>query len=100
MNDENNVFDEEDMEEEFDIIVLTDEETGEDIEFAIIDRVEKRGESYILAVECAFLDDEESEAIIFKQDGENIYSLVEDDNEFNMVAALFQERGDEYDVEY
>ncbi len=89
-------------EDEFEMITFTDEETGEDIEFAIIDSITFGGSEYVLVVEAEFIDDEESEAAIFKKcekDGEVFYALVEDDTEFDAVADLFSAEGEEYDIE-
>lgn len=88
--------------EEFETIMLTDEE-GKEVEFAIIDAVETEGQSYILLLEAELLDDENAEAMILKkvaEDGEEVnYELIEDDAEFDKVAELFQNGNDEYDVE-
>jgi Protein of unknown function (DUF1292). len=88
--------------EEFETIMLTDEE-GKEVEFAIIDAIETEGQSYILLLEAELLDDENAEAMILKkiaEDGEEVnYELIEDDAEFDKVAELFQNGNDEYDVE-
>lgn len=88
--------------EEFETVTLTDED-GCEIEFAIIDSLENEGNTYILAVETQMLDDEESEAALFKKvktdDGEDAYEIIEDDAEFDRIAELFQSSGSEYDVE-
>ncbi|MCJ7855750.1 DUF1292 domain-containing protein [Lachnospiraceae bacterium NSJ-143] len=93
----------EELMEEFETVTLTDEE-GCEIEFAIIDTITDNGNTYILAVETEMLDDEEAEAALFKkavsdEDGEDIYEIIEDDDEFDRIAGLFQVSGDEYDVE-
>ena len=88
--------------EEFETVTLTDED-GCEIEFAIIDSLENEGNTYILAVETQMLDDDESEAELFKKvktdDGEDAYEIIEDDTEFDRIAELFQSSGSEYDVE-
>ncbi len=88
--------------EEFETVTLTDED-GSEIEFAIIDTLENEGNTYILAVEVEMLDDDESEAALFKkaknEDGEEVYEIIEDDAEFDKIAELFQSSGSEYDVE-
>ena len=87
--------------DDFETVTLTDDD-GEEIEFAIIDTTEDNGKVYILAVETSMLEDEESEATLFKKgltdDGQDVYELIEDDDEFNRIAGLFQHSG-EYDVE-
>ncbi len=93
---------EDDLMDEFETVTLTDED-GCDIEFAIIDTLENGGNTYILAVEADRLDDDESEAALFKkaksEDGEDIFEIIEDDDEFDKIAELFQSSGSEYDVE-
>lgn len=92
-----------DFNEEFETVMMKDDDTGEDIEFAIIDSVEDKGERYLLVIESELMDDDEAEAIILKEIAENeedlTYALVEDDTEFDRVADLFSEKNEEYDVE-
>ena len=94
-------FDDE-LTEEFETIMLTDE-NGDEAEFVIIDTLENEGESYILVVETAYIDDEDAEYMLLKkvdEEGEDVsYELIEDDDEFDKIAALFAEKSDEYDVE-
>ena len=91
--------DKDDM-EEFETILLTDED-GQEVEFAVIDAAELDGVNYLLVVEADWIEDENAEAMILKEvgsDEENIdYELVEDDEELEKVAALF-ENGEGYDV--
>ena len=94
-------FDEE-LVEEFDTILLTDED-GIETEFMIIDSLEYDGNTYILVLESALIDDEDAEAMVLKkvaEDGEeDSYELIEDDEEFDKVADLFAAQGEDYDVE-
>lgn len=94
-------FDEE-LVEEFDTILLTDED-GIETEFMIIDSLEYEGNTYILVLESALIDDEDAEAMVLKkvaEDGEeDSYELIEDDEEFDKVADLFAAQGEDYDVE-
>lgn len=94
-------FDDE-LTEEFETIMLTDE-NGDEAEFVIINTLENEGESYILVVETAYIDDEDAEYMLLKkveEEGEDVsYELIEDDDEFDKIAALFAEKSDEYDVE-
>ena len=88
--------------EEFEIVTMTDEDTNEEIEFAIIDNTKHKGNRYLLVVESNSIDDEESEALILKEvslEGSDVtYALVEDDDEFDEVADIFSKNGEEYDV--
>lgn len=97
-------FDDEDLTDEFDTVTMTDEETGEDIEFAVIDKLEYDGSSYLLVVETELMDDDETDAVILKMVGSTesdlTYALVEDDNEFDKIADIFQKNsGENYDVD-
>ena len=94
-------FDDE-LTEEFETIMLTDK-NGDEAEFVIIETLENEVESYILVVETAYIDDEDAEYMLLKkveEEGEDVsYELIEDDDEFDKIAALFAEKSDEYDVE-
>lgn len=88
-------------ENEFETVTMTTEE-GEEVEFSIIDNVACGGERYLLVVETEFMDDDETEALILKETSINTddvtYELVEDDAEFDRVADLFQQKGEDYEV--
>ena len=94
-------FDDE-VKDSYATLFLTDDD-GKEEEFAIIDSVESDGVSYILVVEVAYLDDENSEAMILKKTEENgeevAYSIIEDDDEFDKVADLFAAENDDYGIE-
>lgn len=84
------------------IVVITDD-TGKEIEFFILDELTHNGANYLLVIETELLDDDEAEAVIFKEVGENDDDLVYeelDDEEFETVAKLFDERLEDYDIEY
>lgn len=98
---DNENFDEIDGEGEYEIIVMTDDE-GNETEFCIIDEVTDGGATYLLMVESEFADDDESDAVIFKEviDGDDaVYEEIEDDAEFERVAALFKKGDSDYDLE-
>lgn len=87
---------------EFETVTMTDE-NGEEIEFSIIDNVACGGERYLLVVETELMDDDETDAIILKEVSINTddvtYELVEDEAEFDRVADLFAQKGEDYTVE-
>lgn len=96
-------IDDDELMGELETITLTDE-TGEETDFVILDKITDSGKQYILAIESELVDDEDAEAAIFRkaetaEGEEDVYELIEDDDEFNKVAALFQLASDEYDVE-
>ena len=92
----------EDLDEEMEVITMIDDETGEEIEFVVVDRKGLTGAEYILVVESSDIDDDEAEAAILKVVNESeediTYSVIEDDDEFEAAAGLFE--SDDYDVEY
>jgi len=87
---------------EFETVTMTAED-GSEIEFSIVDNLACTGERYLLVVETENMDDDESEALILKEVSINTddvtYEMVEEDAEFDRVAALFAKKGDDYDVE-
>lgn len=87
---------------EFETVTMTDE-NGKEIEFSIIDNVACGGERYLLVVETELMDDDETDAIILKEVSINTddvtYELVEDDAEFDRVADLFAQKGEDYTLE-
>ena len=99
MSDE---FENDAMDEELEIITMIDDETGEEIEYVVIDRKQMNGTEYILVVESENANEDEAEAAILKvvneTDSDIIYSIIEDDDEFNAAASIFE--SDDYDVEY
>lgn len=84
------------------IITVTDEDTGENIDFAVIDYTVLGGNEYVLVVDAESLEDDEQEAAILKKaaaDGEDRYILIEDDDEFQAAADIFSAEGEEYDIQ-
>ncbi|HHW66705.1 DUF1292 domain-containing protein [Defluviitalea raffinosedens] len=85
------------------IIFLTDDETGEEIEFEIIDAVEKDGDRFILVVPVEE-DGEEDEALILKDVSENdeeaVYQLIEDEEELIRAAQYFMDEDNDYDLDF
>lgn len=87
-----------------DLITLLDDENNEH-EFEIVDSLELDGERYIALV--ASYDDpdeklqDDGELVILKsvtEDGEEFLEAIEDEEEFDKVAAIFMERlEDEFD---
>jgi len=87
------------------ILTMTDQETGEEIDFAIIDAVEYNQKRYILVIEEAELDNEEAEAFIFRviestEDSEEFYyEEITDEEEFDEVQTIFMEKeNEEFDI--
>ncbi len=73
------------------ILPLTDEESGEDKEFEVVEKAVIEGELYLALIP----DDEESEEyVILKvtEDGEDlVFSTIDDDDEFEKVEDYFND---------
>ncbi|RNC29314.1 MAG: hypothetical protein AWM53_00667 [Candidatus Dichloromethanomonas elyunquensis] len=102
MSDEIN--NQEEMDEAFDIIVLNDDE-GHEHEFMHLATVELEGNTYfvLLPVEETEEDGEEAEAIILKvskdENGEDMLMDIEDDEEWEKVADAWEEMEDNFEEE-
>ncbi|HAQ39985.1 MAG TPA: DUF1292 domain-containing protein [Clostridiales bacterium] len=99
-NDNFDEFDEFDDEDVIESITVTDED-GNEIEFYILDVVEHKGGTYLLVIED--IEDDDTEATIIKEvevDGDDVvYELIEDEEEFNIIAELFENNNEDYDIE-
>ena len=86
----------------YSIISMLDED-GESVDFAVLDEASYNGTEYLLVLEDESIEDDDAEASIIKAiktEGEDvIYEFIEDDEEFNAVAGLFQDN-DDYDLEF
>lgn len=101
MNEE--FFDDEDI-EDYPIITMQDDETGEDIEFMVMDSIEVEDTKYFLVIETKDIDKENPEALLLKEnpssDGKDIiYSITENEIEFESVIELLNESSDDYDIQ-
>lgn len=96
---ENELFDEDS--EEFEVLTFSDEETGEDIDFVIIDTAQTEDCAYLLVIAAEDFEDDEPVASIVKEfkdsDGEMVYEMVEDEEEFNKASELFKDN-DDFDI--
>ncbi len=88
------------MAERDDILALTDEE-GNEVNFEIIDALEHEGKTYVLLTPAEAGEEDEVEVVMLRveDDGEeDILVTVDDEDEFNTVAALFDAKAEEYDL--
>lgn len=88
------------MEDSF-IRISTDD--GAELEFCVLDELERDGVRYLLVVDTDIIDDDEAEAVIFKEVGEdkdNILFEELDDDEFETIAGQFAAQLEDYDIEY
>lgn len=105
-NDE--IFDEFDLDDddEMETLNIIDDETGEEIELLVINKLKHNNFMYYLVLDAELADDEEEEpeASILKEvpdgAGDFFYEPVFDDNEFEAVAELFRNNsGEDYNIE-
>lgn len=94
---ENNFDDDIEMNdsEEVDVYTLTDED-GNESEFELLGRHDENGQSYVALAPADEEegDEEEGSFIILKvveEDGEEIFVTIEDDDEFDRIADIFED---------
>ena len=80
-------------------ISFFDTENNEEVELYVLEQTTLRGIKYLLVAED---NSDESEAYIFRQEGESeediIYTPVEDDNEYEALVKVFAELLDDADI--
>lgn len=86
-------------ETEADIITLTDDETGENTDYMVVDGVEHNDNLYLALVEAEHADDDECEFIILKcitgeDQTDDTLVTIDDEDEFNTVLKLFEARAE------
>lgn len=84
-------------------IAFTVPETGEEVEFYVVEETRINGVNYLLVTES---DDEEAEADAYilkdlskSEEEEAVYEIVEEDNELEAVSKVFAELLDDIDLE-
>lgn len=82
-------------------ILFTVPETGEEVEFYIVEETKFRGKNYLLVTES---EEEEGSAYILKDisedsDTEACYVMVEDEKETEAVFMIFSELLEDIDLE-
>lgn len=75
-------------------------DTGEEINFYVIEQTRVNGINYILVTES---EEDEAEAYILKdssaeEDADAVYEFVEDDEELNSLAQIFSELIDDAEI--
>ena len=100
---DNDIFDDFDDDQDQMIVMLDDD--GNEVVCIVIDSATHKGCNYMLVTpfDAEDEDDENFDAIILKEIGEDDkggveYGAIEDDNEFNEVAAIFMAREDDYEL--
>ena len=76
-------------------------ETGESVEFFVLEQTKINGYSYILVTDS---EDDDAECLILKdksnsEDRESLYEIVEDNRELEAVSRVFEELLEDVDIE-
>ena len=69
---------------------------GDAVDFYVLEQTVIGGVNYILVTDAE--DDEDGEAYILKEKEEQVYSMVEDDNELAAVSGVFESMLDDIDL--
>lgn len=80
-------------------ILLTAEDGSEEA-FFVLEKAEIAGNSYLLVTDAP--DEEEAEALILKEQGEDemvTYEVVEDENELKIISKYMEELLEDVDIE-
>ncbi len=82
-------------------ITFTSKDTGEDAEFYVLEQTKLGGESYLLVTDSP---DDEAECLILKDTSsedspDSLYEIVEDDDELNAIAKVFEELLEDIEIE-
>lgn len=103
MNKENNEeFLDEEM-EEFSTIVMTDED-GNEAEYLVVDEFEHKGTNYVVMMLEEFEEEENVEAVIFKQvieegaGDELVYEEISEE-EYNAIEEVLRKRLAEFEID-
>lgn len=92
MDENNNIPD-----EEFDNIIVLNDENGEEVQFEFLDLVELDGEEYVVLLPVEEGEEESGEVVILKvedteADDEESYVSVDDEEVLNKVFEIFKEK--------
>jgi len=92
------------FEEEFYMMVLVDDE-GEEHEFQLLAELEIEGETYRVLMPLAEEEDEDEDTdfivilkVVYDDEGNELMSEIEDDDELDMVLEAWQELEDSLEI--
>ncbi|MCL2353794.1 MAG: DUF1292 domain-containing protein [Defluviitaleaceae bacterium] len=89
--------------EEFSTIVMTDED-GNEVEYLVVDEFEHKGTNYVVMMLEEFEEEENVEAVIFKQiieegaGDELVYEEISEE-EYNDIEEVLRKRLAEFDID-
>lgn len=83
--------------------IVFKDETGEEIEFYVLEETRINNMNYLLVTESDDDEDEEAAAYILKdvsnqEDEEAIYEMVENDDELKYMSDIFEELLEDVDI--
>lgn len=81
-------------------ITFTFEDTNETVDFFVLEQTKLNGATYILVADD---ESEDAECLILKEtesgnNQDNLYDIVEDDNELMAVSKVFEELLEDVDI--
>lgn len=76
-------------------------ETGESVDFFVLEQTKVNGKSYILVTDSM---EEDAECLILRdtsnsEDADSVYEIVDDDVELSAVSKVFEELLEDVDIE-
>lgn len=82
-------------------LMFTFEDSGEQVEFYVLEETKVNGISYLLVTDS---EEDDAECLILKdtsapEDKDSIYEIVEDDVELKAVLKVFEELLEDVDIE-
>ena len=90
-------FENNEMEEELDNIIVLNDEEGKEVQFEFLDLVEYEDEEYVVLLPIEETDDDAGEVVILKvedteSEDEESYVSVDDQETLNTVFEIFKEK--------
>ena len=81
-------------------ITFTFEDTNETVDFFVLEQTKLNGATYLLVADN---ESDDAECLILKEtesgkEQENLYDIVEDDNELTAVSKVFEELLEDVDI--
>ena len=90
-------FENNEMEEELDNIIVLNDEDGNEVQFEFLDLVEYEGEEYVILLPLEEDEEEAGEVVILKvedtdSEDEESYVSVDDEETLNTVFEMFKDK--------
>lgn len=90
-------FENNEMEEELDNIIVLNDEEGQEVQFEFLDLIEYEGEEYVVLLPIEEAEEDAGEVVILKvedtdSEEEESYVSVDDQETLNTVFEMFKEK--------